>query len=388
MKRDTLKIGLIIYGSLDTVSGGYLYDRKLVQYLRAQGDEIEIISLPWTRYGRHLTYNFSNSLFSRLRSANYDLLLQDELNHPSLFWLNGRLRPTISYPIISIVHHLRSSEAHPPWPLRLYRRVECRYLHSVDGFVCNSRTTKHAVLELLGGEWPFADRSFVVAPPAADHFQPAVTAGEIAARSQEPGPLRILFVGNLIPRKGLHFLVEALSQLSHEDWQLDVVGDTTISPAYTRRIQHQIGAANLSQRISLHGATTDEELAQIYRQHQLLAVPSEYEGFGIVYLEGMGFGLPAIATSAGAAGGPTGTGLIYEGQNGCLVEVGQTAVLARRIHHLHQDRGELTRLSLNARQTYLNWPTWDESMAGVHAFLHQIALSHKHTESKGKRVGD
>ena len=42
-----MRIGLVIYGSLDTLSGGYLYDRMLDEHLRRQGDEVEIISLPW-----------------------------------------------------------------------------------------------------------------------------------------------------------------------------------------------------------------------------------------------------------------------------------------------------------------------------------------------------
>ena len=57
-----MKIGFVIYGSLDTLSGGYLYDRKLVEYLRAQGDTVEIISLPWRNYAAHLTDNFSFKL--------------------------------------------------------------------------------------------------------------------------------------------------------------------------------------------------------------------------------------------------------------------------------------------------------------------------------------
>ena len=44
-----------------------------------------------------------------------------------------------AYPFISIVHHLRSSEAHPEVPMALYRRVETAYLRSVDGFVFNSK---------------------------------------------------------------------------------------------------------------------------------------------------------------------------------------------------------------------------------------------------------
>jgi hypothetical protein len=108
-----MKIGLIIYGRLQTLSGGYLYDRQLVEHLEAAGDEVEIISLPWEGYGRSLLHNVWFALAEQLRLAEFDLLLQDELNHPSLFWLNRRLRGHISYPIVSIVHHLRSSEAAP-----------------------------------------------------------------------------------------------------------------------------------------------------------------------------------------------------------------------------------------------------------------------------------
>jgi len=354
-----MKIGLIIYGSLETISGGYLYDRKLVDYLRACGDEVEIISQPWSAYGWHLGHNFSREMLTRLRDAPFDVLFQDELNHPSLTWLNGRLRPHIAYPIISIVHHLRSSEAHPRGLMPLYQQVERHYLRSVDGFVFNSQTTKQVVEEMVSDEKPC-----VVATPAGDRFQPEISADEIVARCQQSGPLRLLFVGNVMARKGLHDLVGALAQLPTSDWQLDVVGETAVDPAYTQRIQTQIEDANLSERITLHGAVADTELARYYRQCHLLAVPSQYEGFGIVYLEGMSFGLPAIGTTAGAAGE-----IIQDGENGFLIGEGETAVLSQRIHHLHQNRDELTRLSLNARQSFLTWPTWDDSMAKIHAFL-------------------
>ena len=41
-----MHIGLIIYGSLDTLTGGYLYDRLLVEQLRHRGDQVDVISLP------------------------------------------------------------------------------------------------------------------------------------------------------------------------------------------------------------------------------------------------------------------------------------------------------------------------------------------------------
>lgn len=352
-----MHIGLIIYGSLDTISGGYLYDRKLVAHLRQQGDTVEIIPLPWSWYGRHLTHNFSRSLFSQLRTASFDVLLQDELNHPSLFWLNRRLRRHNPPPIISIVHHLRSSEAHPAWQNRIYRWVEGQYLNSVDGFIYNSQTTQTAVSNFLRSPQPH-----IVTVPAGDRFQPTISPADIIARAQEAGPLRLIFVGNLIARKGLHTLLGALARLPAEAWELVVVGETAVAPTYTRTIQQQ--AARLDGPIHLLGAVSDDELAAQLRHSHLLIMPSEYEGFGIVYLEGMGFGLPAIASTSGAAGE-----IITDGIDGFLIDVDDTARLAQHILALHENRSRLTQMGLAARQRFLAHPTWNDSMTRIRQFL-------------------
>src|SRR5574338_1284656 len=111
-----MRLGLLIYGSLDTLSGGYLYDRKLVEYLQLQGDTVEIFSLPWRNYAAHLTDN----LAFRLPQGPL-LLIQDELTHPSLLAANARPHP---YPVISLVHHQRHSEQHPASLNAVYRPVE------------------------------------------------------------------------------------------------------------------------------------------------------------------------------------------------------------------------------------------------------------------------
>src|SRR5215208_6151638 len=129
-----MKVGLIIYGPLDTLSGGYLYDRKLVDYLRSQGDLVEILSLSWRNYAAHLTDNLHFKL-----PPDVDILIQDELNHPSLIRANREKHP---YPVISLVHHLRCSELRPNWQNTFYGIVEKKYLSSVDGFIFNSETTK------------------------------------------------------------------------------------------------------------------------------------------------------------------------------------------------------------------------------------------------------
>jgi glycosyltransferase involved in cell wall biosynthesis len=354
-----MKIALLIYGSLDTLSGGYLYDRKLVEYLRSQGDEVEIISLPWRDYLRHLGDNLSADLYRRLASLEADVLLQDELNHPSLFWTNRRLRGRVKYPVVSIVHHLRSSERHPAWAQQVYRRVERAYLRRVDGFVFNSRTTQESVRGLTGQARPG-----VIAYPAADHRLLHITDPEIAQREKQPGPLRLLFVGNLIPRKGLHTLLEALARLPGGDYHLDVVGSPDFDPAYTAAIHRQIKALHLEADVRMRGALQDRLLEEAYQRAQVMVLPSSYEGFGIVYLEAIGAGLPCIASTSGAAGE-----IITNGETGFLISPEDAAALSERLRELAGDPDLRLRMSRAARRRYLTHPTWEQTGEQIRHFL-------------------
>jgi len=348
-----MKIGFLIYGSLNTLSGGYMYDRKLVEHLRAQGDTVEIISLPWRNYAAHLTDNLSFKL-----PPNLDLLIQDELNHPSLIRANRGHHP---YPIISLVHHLRCSELRPKWQNDYYCVVEKKYLQSVDGFIFNSKTTKVVVNGLISNQKPS-----VMAYPPADRFGDAISEEEIKIRAIQ-GPLRILFLGSVIERKGLHTLLEVIRSLTF-DLRLDIVGSLTSEPRYAKQIQEYVIVNGLSSIVTFHSTLDNEPLKQILRAAHILVVPSSYEGFGIVYLEGMGFGLPAIGTTAGAA-----REIISDEIDGFLVEPGDSDSLARRLQVLNQKRDVLLRMSLAARQRYLRQPKWSETAGRIRAFLRSFS---------------
>ena len=363
-----MKIGLVIYGSLDTLSGGYFYDRKLVEYLRSQGDTVEIISLPWRNYTAHLLDNFrfrlpvSNViarrvLFPTKQAPNnqiFDILIQDELNHPSLIVANQGKHP---YAVISLVHHLRCSELRPEWQNAFYRWIEKKYLQSVDGFIFNSKTTKQAVNNLLEGRKPS-----VLAYPPTDRFSETISENEVIERAKSD-EFRILFLGNVIERKGLHTLLEAITKLQMPI-TVNIVGSLNSEPAYTRRIQEFIAANDLSSFVFLHGSLDKESLVEKLRQSHILVVPSSYEGFGIVYLEGMSFGLPAIGTTAGAAGE-----IISDGIDGFRIQRGDADLLASRLNSLNEKRDVLIQMSLAARSRYLRQPKWEESARQIREFL-------------------
>jgi glycosyltransferase involved in cell wall biosynthesis len=353
-----MKLGLLIYGSLDTLSGGYLYDRKLVDYLQTRGDTIQIISLPWRNYTAHLTDNFRFRL-----PPDLDLLIQDELNHPSLLSANRRPHP---YPIMSLVHHLRCSEQRPARQNWFYRLIEKRYLDSVDGFIFNSQTTQRVVNRLIESSKPA-----IVANPPTDRFGYPVTENDVVARAHETGPLRLIFLGNVIHRKGLHTLLEAISfqQLAIS---VDVVGGLTAEPRYARAMQEKVAVNGLRSTVRFHGPLDNKDLATKLKSAQVLVVPSSYEGFGIVYLEGMAFGLPAIGTTAGAA-----SEIISAGENGYLILPDDAATLAERLSTLARDRDLLASMSVKALKRYRQQPRWEQAAASIRQFLLEMCEQHE-----------
>lgn len=358
----SMNIGFVIYGHLDQVSGGYLYDRMVVNRLRSMGEKVDIISLAPRNYLFSVMDNISDKLSDTLLKNKTDVLMQDELCHPSLFHLNQRLRKRLQCPVISVVHHLRSSEMHPEWQIKFYRDAEKRYLKTIDGFIFNSKTTRAVLKNLLGEE-----KQSVVAYPGSDHVKPVITDDRITERSSSFGPLKILFIGNVIPRKGLYTLVAALRRLPRHLWQLTVAGSLSMEVHYARQIRHFIHNAGLKDRVHLMDSVNNEKLTNLLEEHHCLAVPSFYEGFGIVYLEAMAYGLPVIASTAGAV-----PEIINDGVEGFLVPRGDEAALAERIDRLIYDRKQLARMSCAARKRYLQHPSWTDSTGRIHNFLRKM----------------
>ena len=351
-----MRVGLTLYGSLQSQSGGFRYDRRLVAELRDAGDSVEVVELPWQTYPRGLLDNLSPAFANRL-DVDVDVMLQDELAHPSLALTNRRL----SYPVVSIVHHLRSSERRHLSPL--YRAVERRYLDTVAGAVCNSHATRETVTDLAR----LSPVETVVAPPAGDHFDPAVSARAIADRARD-GPLRVVFAGNLTPRKGLLALVEALARVD-ADWELTVVG-RAVDGSYVRTVRETLRAAGIEDSVAMVGELPDEALAGILGESHVLAVPSRYEGFGLVYLEAMGFGLPVIAAVAGGA-----SDLVTPGETGFLVDPAEPDALASALERVATDRDLLAEMGLAARRRYERHPDWAETADRVRSFLTTVVES-------------
>tara|TARA_R110000772_G_scaffold34492_2_gene83604 strand:+ start:3196 stop:4278 length:1083 start_codon:yes stop_codon:yes gene_type:complete len=357
-----MRIGLMLYGDIDTLSGGYLYDRKLLEYCRLQHDEVFLFSLKKSSYIKALT---TNTIPVELNDLELDVLIQDELIHPSVFRINHKLKQLLNCPIVSLVHLLHSSIPAPAFKRVLYKSIERLYLKSVDAMIFNSEHTKLQARELLDTGLP----ANIVAVPCGDNF------GRVRSQNKvvDSKALKILFVANISKQKGLHVVLEALYLLNDEDITLSVVGRTDIDRAYVAAQLKYIKNSQLENEIKFYGPIRGTALAQLYQEHDLFVLPSVNEAYGIVYLEAMQFALPVIATYEGGA-----KELVENNNNGYLVPAEDSHALAKHIKVLKQDAKLLAEFSENARQSYLQHPRWEDSINNIRQFLLQLVDSREH----------
>ncbi len=359
-----MKVTFVIYGDIETLSGGYVYDRHLLRHLKKCGDDVRVVSLWEGRYSRHMLDNLSGATARALTAGDPDVIVQDELCHASLALVNHRIRQAGAPPIVSLVHHLLTDEEGPHSARLLYKAMERLYFSGVDGILANTHITLSRVREVSHRDLPSA-----VAWPGGTLPGPPIPRTQLNDRLQQQRPLHILFVGNLIERKLVHVLLTSVFDLLRRtDVRLTIVGGDELEPRYARRIKRIAKPLVEKGIVTFTGPKRDLELAALYTNADVLAVPSSYEGFGIVYLEGMAYGLPAIGTAAGGA-----REIIADNVNGFLVHPHDSSSLSRYLQQLAEDRGLLARMSHAARDRFDRHPTWTQSMDTARNFLLRMA---------------
>jgi glycosyltransferase involved in cell wall biosynthesis len=163
---------------------------------------------------------------------------------------------------------------------------------------------------------------------------------EGALRESNPGettssqPLRVLFLGQVILRKGIQYLIEAAKLLGNEPVHIDVVGPIGIG---------DIALKSAPSNLTFHGRVERDQTDGWYRQSDLFVLPTLSDGFALTQLEAMAHGLPVIAT-------PNCGDVVTHGVDGFLMPPRDGEALARIIARYASDRKQLRAHQAAARQ--------------------------------------
>jgi len=202
------------------------------------------------------------------------------------------------------------------------RRAETACLKRADSIVVLSDFSR----EQLGSYYAFALPKVVKIPGGVDltRFRPAEDRNAVRKALRLPDDRQVLFTARrLVPRMGLENLVEAFAGAldAHPDTMLVIAGKGRLHDALLER-GRELG---LGDRLRLVGFVDDEDLVSYYQAADLFVLPSlAFEGFGMVTLEALACGTPAVGTPIGA------TPEILRPLAGQLVLGGTDAVAIRR----------------------------------------------------------
>ncbi|MGK3986875.1 glycosyltransferase family 4 protein [Sorangium sp. So ce136] len=348
-----MRIAWIVYGALDQITGGYIYDRLVVERLRARGDAVEVVSLDPAPLSRALA---GLALARRLARVDPDVIVGDELCFPELGPAFAALPRRIAR--VLLVHHLSAWEL-PPGPRRAALALqETAVLRLCDAHLATSETTAARLRREHGVE------RVDVAPPGADRLPLRPRAG---GSDRPGGALRLTFLGSFIPRKGLLELLAAFERIGSPRATLALVGDAARDPAYAGRVRAAIaGSAFLRARVVVPGVLGDDALAAELAATDALVLPSLLEGYGMVLTEAVRAGVPVLAARAGAI-----AEVVEDGAEALLWDDGEG--LVRSLSRFLEDGALRASMSRAAVVRSAALPTWDGAATAVRAALARAA---------------
>jgi glycosyltransferase involved in cell wall biosynthesis len=173
--------------------------------------------------------------------------------------------------------------------------------------------------------------------------------------NEQNGTIKLVFVGQMIQRKGLGYLFEALKLLNSKNIQLTLIGrgviDTNLISEYKKYI-------DITVKINL----SHDELVNELHAHDMLVFPSLVEGFGHVILEAMSAGLAVLCTTNTA-----GPDVFFNGTEGVIVPIRNAVAIAERIEYFIHHKNELASMGLSASKTAREF-TWSRFRKGVIEF--------------------
>ena len=380
----SLKIGMVSLHSdplgkpgTTNTGGMSIYIRELARHLARAGHEIDIYT-----QGSGQTeevYITGNVRLIRINSG-HGYIPKDELHNHILpifqsfrdhvqkngwhydiihshYWLSGLLGEkiqaewqiphVITFHTMGIMKRIRSWEGEPVYRSLSERKLTC---------------TADRIIALTGQERDSLAKYYGTNPGKIGVVSCGVNLKQFTLLSRdyarekiglEENAFVLLFVGRLVPVKGIHRLIGALAHLKNDPRVILLIIGGSESSMFSN-LKRLARKAGIEDRIRFAGRIDHDKLPLYYNASDLLVMGSYYESFGLVALEALACGLPVIAPPVGIV-----KDVIYPGLTGFITRKMTPASLARTIENVITCRKEM--LAREEIRTFVSDFTWDIS---------------------------
>lgn len=260
-----------------------------------------------------LKYGWFPDLFTKIDFADYDLIILEEYNQLINYQIIKR------FPNKCIVYHGPYAEYVDKRNLiRSYSRIirnklfDLIYLRKLRGFGLKYVTKSNLAEEYLRRK---GFKNISVAGVGLNLMNYSECDFAVAKNVSDKNNIRFLYVGKIEERKNTLFLFEVLHQLKTKGFNplLTLVGN--VDEAYLKVCKAKISELCLEPNVNYVGKKLQHELPEYYQSSDFFLFPTQYDIFGMVLLEAMYFGLPAVSTVNGGS-----VTLINNSVNGIVID--------------------------------------------------------------------
>ena len=353
----SMRVSLITLGDPQTLTGGYLYHRRLASLAPENDAELSFFSVPVRRFPWSV---FSGrGVLTRARAAS-DVVVCDSIASAFVAPALSRAAPV---PVAAMLHQPPGGIDHGRVRRLVQRRLDLRAYRRMDRLLVASETLRDDLVS----------RGF-----APDHVE-VVAPGRDAPRVSDPGTpedlrrgrrVAFLCVGNWVPRKQIVELLDAFGRLPDGVATLHLVGDDRADADYAARVRDVLAGDRLRERVVVHGSVSRDRVDDLYRSADVFVLPSVSEPYGTVYGEALAAGLPAVGWRAGNL-----PHLIRHGREGLLVEPGDVRRLAAAMREIALDDGMRDEMSRRAYERGRRLPTWADTARAFFGALRALVES-------------
>lgn len=338
----------VVPGSMETRTGGSIYDRRMAEGLRRLGWAVDIVELDATfpfPTPRALTH--AADAFAALPGGA--IAIVDGLALGVMPELIERAASRLR--LAALVHlPLAADITMDPDVAVRFEGSERRALAAASMVIVTSATA----LKMLVAYGVGRDRIAIVEPG---------TDRQPLARGSTGGPVRILSVATLHPGKGHVMLLQALAEVADSDWRLTCAGSLTRHPPTVERVRATMATLGLEERVSLVGELDARQLAEHYDTTDVFALATRQETYGMAVAEALAHGVPVVSTATGAIPALVGD------DAGVIVPPDDIEALTCALRRVLGDAGVRAHLIEGARRARERLRTWEDAAAQLSAAL-------------------
>jgi glycosyltransferase involved in cell wall biosynthesis len=343
---------LIVPGSIATLTGGYEYDRRIVDGLRTLGWSVDVreldASFPWPTPDalRH-----TDRVLAEIPDGT--IVLIDGLAFGAM--PQQAKRESARLTIVPVIHSLLAADVGLDRSAATVLEASERRALAAASLVVVAGT---ALIDPLARYGIARDRIRVV--------EPGTDPAPLARGSGQPDMCHMVCVATLNPGKGHDVLFRALAMLPMRNWRLTCAGSATRHPETAERLRSIVESTGLADRVVLAGELNASAVADLYDRADLFVLPTLTETHPLSVVEALARGLPVVSTTAGAI-----PELVRDGA-GLLVAPGDANALAEALAMVLRDPTLRERLATGARDVRQRLPTWHVAAVNMAVALERV----------------